>query len=80
MGLFKSCAKSHVRDIQAQSLYLVAQDKKARCGLLQNKSSNDTYQVHKYRNYTLKGSGVLRQCNVKVLYEVLWWAGLEKTQ
>lgn len=37
----------------------------------------NTYQVHKYRNYTLKRSCVLSQRNVEGLNEVFRWAGLE---
>ena len=37
----------------------------------------DAYQVHKHRNYTLKRSCVLGQCNVEGLNEVLRGAGLQ---
>lgn len=36
-----------------------------------------TYQVHKDRDYTLKRSYILCQCNVEILNEVLEWASLQ---
>lgn len=46
---------------------------------INHSKEEDAYQVHKYRNYTLKGCCVLGQSNVEVLNQVLRWAGLEKS-